>query len=67
VLSRATNTLKDTLKASVLVVKWGVDLETGSGSAGYDKGIVNGIFLVTVVCSWVLCLLFLPAYQCAGT
>jgi hypothetical protein len=32
VLSRAANTLKDILKASVLVVKWGVDLETGSGS-----------------------------------
>jgi hypothetical protein len=31
VLSGAANTLKDTLKASMLVVKWCVDLDKGSG------------------------------------
>jgi hypothetical protein len=56
VLSGAANTFKDnpkdTLKVSMLVVKWGVDLDKGSGSGNcdddgleYDEGTVNGVFL----------------------
>jgi hypothetical protein len=38
VLGRVANTLNDALKVSVLVVKWGVDLEKGSGSRSCDDG-----------------------------
>ena len=64
VLSGAANTLKDTLKASMLVVKWGVDLDKGSGSGNcdddgleYDEGTVNGVFL-SWPCARVYCVFY---------
>jgi hypothetical protein len=51
VLSGAANPFKDTLKASMLVVKWGVDLDKGwtggnwdDDGLEYDEGAVNGVF-----------------------
>jgi hypothetical protein len=51
-LSGVANTLMDTLKASMLVVKWGMDLDKGSGSGNcdddgleYDESTVNGVSL----------------------
>ena len=68
VLSGAANTLKDnpkdTLEVSMLVVKWGVDLDKGSGSGNcddvgleYDEGTVNGLFL-SWPCARVYCVFY---------
>jgi hypothetical protein len=58
------DTLMDTLKASMLVVKWGVDLDKGSGSGNcdddgleYDEGTVNGVFL-SWPCARVYCVFY---------
>lgn len=53
-----------TLKASMLVVRWSVDLDKGSGSGNcdddgleYDEGTVNGAFL-SWPCARVYCVFY---------